>query len=456
MKIKVKMLKKIKELLEKSEDEELLFDDRYSDIIKDKIKNKNKQFSSKNYSKKVFDENRIVIEKLKKFKNRSKKLNYFDELHITDKRIKELIEHKKSGGKVIGTFCNLVPEELIYAAGAVPVRLCSGCNHSISPAEEMFPRDSCSLIKSSFGFAVTDDHYMKLCDVIIMPATCDGKKKLGEILNDYKPVWMLDLPQNKEREISKKYWLSEIRILKKRIEKLTGNKINKSELKNAIELLHERYDVIRDFQEVRKSLSPVILGSDFFIVIQAAFFDDIKRWIENTRELIDDLNNNIENNLLVKDKNDLRLLLTGAPIILPNFKIPEMIEEFEAFIAIDETCAGSQFIYDPVVVEEWTLSEMLSAIAERYLMPSVCPCFIKSEDRIDKIMTLIEDFKVDAVIYHTLRLCLLFDVESMRVSSVLEENDIPFLHLNTDYSKEDLGQLRTRIEAFIEILHSKR
>jgi len=376
--------------------------------------------------------------------------------NTTDKRLKEIKKLKKDGKKIIGTFCNLIPEELIYAGGGVPIRLCSGCNDSIGPAEETFPRDSCPLIKSSFGFAVTDSHLMKLCDAIVIPSTCDGKKKFGELLNEYKPVWMLDLPQSKEREISKKYWLSEVRILKRRIEGLTGIKITKKRLKDSIQLLHDRHDVMRDLLDIRKSEYQVILGSDYFIVTQAAFFDDINRWIENVKALIEELETNIKKKKIVKDRGALRILLTGAPVILPNFKVIDMIESFDASIVIDETCSGSQSMYDPVEVDEWTMREMMSAISERYLMPSVCPCFIKSEDRADKVLSMVEEYKVDAVVYHTLRLCLLFDIESIKISEILKNQNIPFLNLNTDYSKEDMGQLRTRIEAFIEILHSKK
>jgi benzoyl-CoA reductase/2-hydroxyglutaryl-CoA dehydratase subunit BcrC/BadD/HgdB len=190
--------------------------------------------------------------------------------------------------------------------------------------------------------------------------------------------------------------------------------------------------------------------------MQSCFFGNIHEWINNTEKLCNELEKNMLDNKLAKQKNSARILLTGAPVIMPNYKIPNIIEGFDAIITIDETCAGSQYIYDPVEVDEWTNKEMMSAISESYLMPSVCPCFIKSEDRIDKLMNMIKEFKIDGVIYHTLRLCLLFDVESFKIKEIMEQNNIPFLQVNTDYSKEDYEQLRTRIEAFIEIIHHRR
>jgi len=450
------MIREIIDMFRKSEDEPIEFNKRYIETTKKNIEKRKNNYANSHLFEKYLAENKQVIEQLKKGQNRAASMSYFDDIFTTDRIIKELRVHKENGTKIIGTMCNLVPEELIYAAGGIPIRLCSGCDHAVSPAEEAFPRDSCPLIKSTLGFAVTDQPFFNLCDAVIIPASCDGKKKLGEVLNDYIPVWMMDLPQSKDKTGSKKFWFAETRILKKRLEELTGKKINRARLKDAIVLLHKRYNVVRKFLEIRKRALPVISGRDALIVMQAAFFDDINRWTEKTQLLCEELEQNLQEKRVIKPEHSVRILLTGAPTILPNFKIPNIIERFDAIIAIDETCAGTQLVYDPVVVDEWNMLDMMSAVSERYLMPSVCPCFVKSEDRIDKLMDMIKDYKIDGIIYHTLRLCLLFDIESQRIKDVMSEKGVPFLQLNTDYSKEDLGQLQTRIEAFVEIIGNKK
>ncbi|MBW2990792.1 2-hydroxyacyl-CoA dehydratase family protein [Candidatus Woesearchaeota archaeon] len=450
------MFKKIQNIIEKSEDENLEFDNRYTATTKDKIKKRKKHYQILGLFEKFISENKRVIKEMQHSKNRAKAMNYYDELFTTNKAFKELSALKKKGKKIIGTFCNMVPEELIYAADAIPIRLCSGCNEAVKPAEEAYPRDACPLIKASFGFAVADCGFFNLCDAVIIPSTCDGKKKLGEMLNDYVYVWMMNLPQDKERNLSKKYWLSETRILKKRLEELTGKSITRKKLKQAILLLHKRDDLVRRLMKIRKSNMPNILGSDAFLVIQAAFFDNIERWIKKTHELCTELETSIKHEKRVKPKQAIRILVTGAPMILPNFKVPDIIESLNAFIAMDETCAGSQYVYDPVEVDEWNTLDMMRAISERYLMPSMCPCFIKAEDRIDKLINMIKEYRIDAVVYHTLRLCLLFDIESLKIRDVMEEQGIPFLHINTDYGKEDKEQLRTRIEAFIELVEARK
>lgn len=431
------MIDKIKSVLEKSEDESLEFDTRY------------KVHRKKDGAHDWIKENEPIIDKLKKNK-RAKSLDYFYEIFTSMNRLDQL---KKEKRKRIGTICNLVPEELILAAGAIPLRLCSECNETIKTAEQVFPRDSCPVVKSTVGSSLMQDTFFSVCDAVVIPATCDGKKKMAEFINDYKTVWVLDLPQSKERTRTKKYWQSEIRVLKQRIEKLTGNRIGRNELQDAIKLVRKKQTLGRRLLKLRQD--NVILGSDYLVVIQASFFDDINNWIENTQNLLEELNDMKKRKRLVKPRDATRILLTGSPVLLPNFKIVEAIESHNAIITMDETCAGSQHMYDTVEVDEPTMSGMMEAVSERYLMPSVCPCFIKSEDRIDKVLNLIEEYNIDGIVYHTLRLCLIFDIESIRMRDILTGKGHPFLLLNTDHSKEDLGQIQTRIEAFIEILRSR-
>ena len=163
---------------------------------------------------------------------------------------------------------------------------------------------------------------------------------MGEILNLYRPVWMMNLPQDKELAKSKRYWLSEVRILKNRIEELTGKHISRNDLKDAILLLKERQDIIRRLTDIRKSGMPVISGRDMFLVIQSCFFDEINRWIKNAEGLCSELESNVKKRKFIISRKPARILVTGSPFIFPNFKIPDIIESLNAVISIDETCAG--------------------------------------------------------------------------------------------------------------------
>jgi benzoyl-CoA reductase/2-hydroxyglutaryl-CoA dehydratase subunit BcrC/BadD/HgdB len=439
------IFQRIKKFVKESEYEEKEEEKRYS--IKPVLKIEKKE----EFWKIFLETSKKTLELMEKTPNRARSMKYYDDIALSDKRLKEIEDFRKSGGKVIGTFCNLVPEELIYAAGAIPIRLCAGFYDTIYLAEEVLPKDICPLIKSSLGFKILGLPYFELCDVIAIPTACDGKKKLGEILSNYLPVWMLQLPNTKDTPQSKELWFIEVKLLKKRIEKLTGNKITADKFKLAIELLHKRTEVFRRFYEIRKSKKPVITERDALLVIQTSFYDDIRRWIEKTEKLCDELKGNIKKGKSVCDVKIPRLLLAGAPIIWPNYKLLNIIEEF-GIVVTDEICSGTQQLYDTVEVDEWTMDGMLKAVAERYLLPSICPCFTRSDDRIDKLLQMREDFGVDGVIYHQLRLCQLYDIEFNKLKQIFESEGIPILRIQTDYSEEDVEQIRTRVEAFLELL----
>jgi len=383
-------------------------------------------------------------------------ISYYKNIVTTYIRIEELKKLKTSGKKIVGIFCNFAPLELIYACDLIPIRLCAGSYNTIHPAEEILPRDICPLIKSSFGLKLLKQSYFELCDLVIIPTTCDGKMKLGEILSDYLPVWVLNVPHIKNIQIVKNFWLNEVKTLKEKLEQFSRTKITADRLKNSIKKLYNRQKVFRKLLQLRTQEPPLINGRDFLFITQASFYDDIDRWTEKTEQLCEELSTQIKDK--IRQQNDLhkpRLLLTGAPIIWPNWKILNVVEEAGAVIVADDICSGTQALYDLVEVDEWTQEAMLIAIATRYLLPTVCPCFIESNDRIDKILNLINEFNIDGVVYHSLRLCQLYDIESYRIRQILKERKIPMLDIHTDYSQEDIEQIKTRVEAFLEMIKTK-
>ncbi len=151
-----------------------------------------------------------------------------------------------------------------------------------------------------------------------------------------------------------------------------------------------------------------------------------------------------------------RVLISGSPPIFPNWKIPSLVEEMGAVIVADESCMGSRYLYDPVGVAEKSMRNMMSAIASRYLMPCVCPSFVPNEDRFYRLLQMVDEFDINGIIYHVLKGCVTYDFELSRVEKVMKEKNIPVLRIETDYSPEDIEQLRTRIEAFIEMLKTKK
>ncbi len=390
---------------------------------------------------------------LKKISPRPKAMKYFEELVSTDRRIKEL---KSQPEPVIGVFCHFVPDELILASGATSVRLCSGYFPPVDISEEILPRDICPVVKSSFGLKICHLGYPELCQIIIVPASCDAKKKLGHILNSYVPTWVVSLPSRRDIHRDLAVWQSEIATLKRRIEEFTGNRITRNRLEQAIKLFHRRTETFRAIYELRRRSPYVLSGRDMLLLIHAAFFDDISRWIHNAELLLKELEEMAKASRTAFREDSPRILVTGAPTIWPNWKVLDIIEEAGAVIVADTFCSGTQYLFDPVEVDEWTFKGEMTAIALRYLTASVCPCFVGNEERIDQILDMVDSFNIDGVIYHDLRLCQLFDMETVAVKSVLREKQIPFLNIQTDYSYEDREQIRVRVEAFLEMIRGKK
>ncbi len=410
-------------------------------------------------SRKIVAEN---IEKMKKTDlNRPKGMKYFDEIADFATREKEIRAAKEEGKKVIGYTCLFAPIELILAADAIPVRVNSGWYDASKLGDRVVPVEVCPMVRSTIGAKmIALSPYLELSDSLISVLTCDGMTKLGEILSDYKPVWAMTLPRVKDSEQSKRLWSEEIKSAKGQIEALTGNKIKRKQLKSAIGLTQKATKAFRRLQDLRKG-NPVIMGRDAMLVNQTYMWDSIKRWTEKTEALCDELEKRASKKNWVCPPDTPRVMVTGTPMIWPdNWKVPTLVEEAnpQGVLVADELCSGERLLYDPVGVDEWSMSDMLTAIAERYLMASTCPCFTSkdgNEDRINWMLNKIKEWKIQGVIYYVVRGCMLYAMEYTRVKKVLDGIGVPVYYLDTEYTREDVGQMKTRVEAFLEMLSAR-
>ena len=403
------------------------------------------------------------IEKMKAVPNRPRAMEYFDGIaDFYGQREKEIREFKARGGKVIGYGCMFAPIELILAAGAIPLRIDSGFYNPSKLGDQVVPVEVCPMIRSMIGLTMADLYpYLDMCDVIISPNTCDGKTKVFEILSDKFTIWEMNVPRLKDTELTKTFWLEQMKEIKGKIEKLTGKAITRKGMRSGIETTLKATEAVRRLQDFRKG-PPVISGRDAMLVMQMNFFDDLERWTEKVNLLCDELDKKVAEKSYVVPEDTPRVLLTGSPIIWPDsWKTPNIIEEAKpkGLIVADELCSGDRVMLDAVGVDEGTTNDMLKAIAERYVMPCTCPCFTSEEegnqDRMDKLDTLIKEYNIQGVVYYVIRGCHLYAIEYMRLKRVLEKMDIPMYYLDTEYSREDSGQIKTRIEAFLEMLTTK-
>ena len=395
----------------------------------------------------------------KKLPNRPKTISLFDDsATFFNKRVGELYSYKEKGGKVVGTLCVFAPPELIMAAGAEHVRLCSGFHEPVFSANELLGEVGlCPLVRSVLGGKIVSSNpYFELCDFLVAPATCDGKMKLGEILTDYIPVLMLNVPRVKEGYVTHMSWLEEIKFFGRKLESLTGNKITVKSLRAAIEKYQRAQNAWRKLSNLRRGDRVPIWGRDAMMIAQLTAYEDITRWTTNLEHLNTELEGMVKNKQFVGNHDDPRILLAGSPVIWPNWKIPNIVEESNAIIVADELCSAQRLFYDPVVVDEYTVNDMYRAIAERYLYPCTCPCFSPNNERSDLIMNKIREYKIDGVVFHVLKGCHLNSIESTRIDHLLQQNNIPMLKIESEYDEGDVEQIRTRVEAFLEIIRVRK
>ena len=369
-------------------------------------------------------------------------------------RPQELIKAQEEGKKVFGTFCVYVPDELIFAANAIATGLCGGSQFWVPGGEKVLPTNTCPLIKASVGARLDRTcPFFRIADMYIGETTCDGKKKAWEILGEDVPVHVMDLPQMK-REKDIKAWAEEIKELKKVIEEFTGNKVTAESLNESIKLINNKRKALSRLYECRKADKVPISGRDALVISQIAFYDDPARFTQMTNKLCDELEQRIKDGVSVVKEGTKRILLTGTPLAVPNWKLHNIIETSGAVVVCEEMCTGTRYFENLVDETKTTIDEQIDALANRY-MGINCACFTPNTGRIDDIIRLAKEYKVDGVIDVNLKFCSLYDVEGYTVERALKEAGIPVMGIETDYTDNDAEQLRTRIGAFIEMIGTK-
>ena len=388
--------------------------------------------------------------------NRPEAMDYYNfviaEIHGV--RPQELIKAQEEGKKVFGTFCVYVPDELIFAANAIATGLCGGSQFWVPGGEKVLPTNTCPLIKASVGARLDRTcPFFRIADMYIGETTCDGKKKAWEILGEDVPVHVMDLPQMK-REKDIKAWAEEIKELKKVIEEFTGNNVTAESLSESIKLINNKRKALSRLYECRKADKVPISGRDALVISQIAFYDDPARFTQMTNKLCDELEQRIKDGVSVVKEGTKRILLTGTPLAVPNWKLHNIIETSGAVVVCEEMCTGTRYFEKLVDETKTTIDEQIDALANRY-MGINCACFTPNTGRIDDIIRLAKEYKVDGVIDVNLKFCSLYDVEGYTVERALKEADIPVMGIETDYTDNDAEQLRTRIGAFIEMIGTK-
>lgn len=357
-------------------------------------------------------------------------------------------ELKNGGEKLVGIFCTYTPRELIYAAGAKSVSICASSDEAVSEGEKYLPKNLCPLIKASYGFAKNGKcPYFRHSDLIIGESTCDGKKKMYELLEELKPTHIMQLP-HKNSQKSLELWQDEIEKLKVLLEEKFNIKITEKMLKEAIEIFNTERELMDEFQSFSKLNPPPLSGKELHQILYGnGFIFDKTEQINDLKLIINKLKFAQKNEQSKISKNAKRIIITGCPSGGIYEKIISPIEEANGVVVAFENCVGSKNFKNLINIDE----EPLQAIAKRYLK---IPCSIMSPNtnRINLIQNLANEYQANGVIDVILTACHTYNVETISLKKACNDIRIPYMSIETDYSKSDVGQLRTRIEAFLEMI----
>lgn len=386
-------------------------------------------------------------------KQRPEGMEYFNFVmsEVHGLRIKELIEEQKNGRKIIGSYCVFVPEEIALAAQATLVGLCSGADFAMEQVEKFLPRNTCALIKSSFGFKLGKVcPYLETADMIVGENTCDGKKKgyetLGTLVDN---LYVMDLPQMKSSQ-GKQLLKEEYLRFAQKVEQLTGATITVESLKQAIATVNAKRSALHRLNALRAKNPVTISGLDALLINQVAFYDNPERFTQAVHTICDELEKAAPDKG-VRPAQTPRVIISGCPQAVPNWKLPYLVESSGAIIVGEESCVGERGSRNLTDDSGPTIEALMDAIVERYFQVD-CAIFTPNQERFDHIEEMVAQYKADGVIHYGLQFCQPYLMEAINVENGLEEKGIPCLRIETDYSMEDAGQLKTRIEAFIEQL----
>lgn len=352
---------------------------------------------------------------------------------------------KEKGRKLVGIMCEYTPRELIMAAEAMPVCLCGGSAEMIPPAEEYLPANLCPLIKSTFGYGIKQANpFLEAADLIIAETTCDGKKKMYELMGKQYPMMVLELPQKPDDSDGLTHWMAELKKLKRELEVRFKTKITDEKLRKSIQQMNQERRLRRQLAELMKEDNPPLTGRELLDLksLISCIPCDIKRYEKALATLPG-------RTLDPPAEDRIRVLMTGVPLPHGAERVLDIIESNGGLVVCQENCTGIKPILEDIPENT---GDLLLALAEKYFhIP--CSVMTKNQGRMDSLKNLTQEYKPQCVIELTWQACITYDVESHLVRELVEkELHLPYLRIETDYSPSDTERIALRVQALFETI----
>ncbi|MHB1457104.1 MAG: double-cubane-cluster-containing anaerobic reductase [Armatimonadota bacterium] len=375
--------------------------------------------------------------------SRLESLAWFDDM--IDNCYDYAVQAKDAGKHIVGIMCEYTPRELIMAAGGVPVCLCGGSAETISSAEQDLPANLCPLIKSTYGYHVEGSNpFIEMADLIIAETTCDGKKKMFELMAETRPMYVLELPQKGDDADALEHWVLELRKLISELESRFSVTITDQQIRDAVRTMNTERRLRRELATLMASPAPPITGKELlhFKSSISGISCDLTQYEDAIEALTDQA--------CEENRSKVRVLMTGVPIVHGAERVVDIIEQSGGLIVSMENCTGVKPIIEDV---DESAPDIVRAIAEKYFHLH-CSVMTPNNRRLELIRDLVRDYNVQCVIEVIWQACLTYDVESYRVKRFVEkELGIPYMRIETDYSPSDSARIAVRIEALFETIN---
>ena len=375
-------------------------------------------------------------------------LEKFCEVNNTFPKTAQILEHKHQGKKVFGWLCTYVPEEIIHAAGALPIRITGYSKEmELEDGTAYLYINSCSFSRSCLQLGLKGEY--DFLDGVAGGSTCDGARRLFDLWRNYidTPFYHVLTVPRKYTQSAHDLYHSQVLQFKVHLEEFMGIQITDESLYRSIGVYNESRALLKRLYELRKLDNPTITGTETMEVLNACFRMPKELFNEWLRNLLDELQGSDN-----ASKSRARLMLVGSAITNP--ELIESIEELGGLIVTDELCTGTRYWSDPVVLDK--NSTPIEAISRRYLNNFPCARMFPSDERFNRILDLARDFRVDGVISQIIRYCVPYAHDLPLLMERLKANGIPTLALDVEYGTSGSGQIRTRVQAFLEMLEEKR
>jgi bzd-type benzoyl-CoA reductase N subunit len=363
-------------------------------------------------------------------------------------------ELKGQGKRIVGYLCAFVPLEIITAAGFMPFRIRGDTSEPITKADAAMETIICPLVRSCFDMWLKGRY--EFLEGIVIPHACDSICRTYQIWQytlNLPYSHFINMPHGTD-DSSLSFYKAELNTFRKSLSRFSGREISDQSLKEAIELYNQNRARVRELYELRKSDPPLISGAEVAKTLVAA----VSLPVEEASRLIGGVIDEVKQRKAVPAPKPARLMVVGAQV--DNVAFIDLVEESGAWVVADDLCPGGR---ESLAYVDTTVPP-LDGIAERYLRKIYCGRTFRErkgsypeymEERFGHIGSMIRDFRVDGVILYIYKYCDPFGFEVPQMKSYVESKGVPVLYVEDEYSMSTIGRLRTRIQAFLELLGSK-